>query len=111
MEDIGTSLSLGAAPEEIVPFASNLGLFENLAAAQHICFQSFRTGLDGASAGQHRPLQILFPHSAGTEHVSIGKVLGGHIINREFGQEDSGSGMMNLLKLVIENVLLSIHDC
>lgn len=58
----------------------------------------------------HGPLQILLLDSAGTEQVSVGEVLRGHVSDGQLGQHHLGPRLVDLLQLVVQDVPLGVHD-
>lgn len=62
------------------------------------------------SSDHHGPLQILFLNSASTEQVSVGKVLSSHVTDWQLGQNHLGSGLVDLLQFVIEDVPLCVYN-
>lgn len=53
--------------------------------------QSTKALLQARAAHHHSPLEILLGDAAGTEHVPVREVLGGHIPDGKFGQDHLGS--------------------
>lgn len=62
------------------------------------------------SSDHHGSFQILFLNSAGAEQVSVGKVLSRHVTDGQLGQDHLGSGLVDFLQLVIQDVPLCVYD-
>lgn len=58
----------------------------------------------------HGPPEILFWNPSSTEHVSVSKVLCGDIPNRQFGENNLGSGLVDLVQFVVQDVPLGIYN-
>jgi hypothetical protein len=67
-------------------------------------------GLDNSTSGFGKSVEIFLWDSTSAEEASICEVLSSKISNRELGEDDLGSRLDNLLKLVVNEFPLSIND-
>ena len=68
-QDQGAGLGLGASGQQVVSLTPDLSLFEKLTDTEDIVRQRGNGGLDRSAARLHGSLEILFGHTAGTEHI------------------------------------------
>lgn len=102
--------SLRTTREDVVPLAADLLFLEDLARAEHARCQVLHGRLDRAAARFHRSLEILLDHSTGAEHVSVGKVLRGHVADGQPAEHNFGAALVDLLELVVQDLPLGVHD-
>lgn len=109
-EDDGARLALGKAAEQVEAFASDLFLLEITALSESGIVEVVHRRLDGAAAGLHRAVEVLFGDAARAEHVSVGEVLRRDVSDGQTREDDLGAGFVDLVQLVVEDVPLGVDD-
>lgn len=67
-------------------------------------------GLDGPSAGLHRPDEVLLGDAPCAEHVAVGEVLRGHVANGQLGKHHLGAARVDAGELLIQDVPFGINN-
>ena len=82
-DDQSHSLGACALSEEIESVVSKLFFLKLSTPSKNTIGDSVGGGLDSSTSGLADSLQVILGHSASAEDVSVSKVLGGKITNRE----------------------------
>lgn len=96
-KDDSTGFGLGTVTEEVVPFCSDLFLFETATPAQHFRSESIDSSLDLSSHSLQHSLQVVIGYSPCTEESSVCEVLGSQVSDRQFGEDDLSTTLHNLV--------------
>merc|ERR1740137_95002 len=86
-KDDRARLRFWTAIEVVKSLSSNLLLLEGFARSQCSIIQIMNSRLNSSSTRFQCAVQILLWNSAGTEHVSVSKVLSGYVSNRQLGED------------------------
>ena len=92
-----------------IPFTTDLLLFEVVARSEDGIVHTGNGGEDWSSASLHGSLEIFVDNTSGTEHVTVGKVLGGDISDGKFRENHLGTAQMEFLQFVVEDGPFSIN--
>jgi len=109
-EHEGGRLGLLTASEHVVSLVTKLDLLELAANSEHVRGESLHGGLKDSTGSLGNTGHIILLDSTGAEDVSVGEVLGGEITNGEVREDNLGSGVGDFVKLVVDDVPLSINN-
>lgn len=103
-------LGFGAALENVEALSANLALVKCAAPAKMLVRNVGTRRLNRAADRLNNALQILGRDSAGAEDVTVGKVLGREVANRQLRQNNLGTRRDDRLELLVNDAPLGVDD-
>ena len=109
-KDNSNRLGVGAFSEHVVSLRSELSLFEFTSVTENRRFETVSSSLENGTSGLADALEIILRDATSAENVSVSEVLSGQVTDRELGENNVGSGLDDLLELVVDDLPFGINN-
>ena len=97
--------------KQIVPFGTDLLLFEFAASTQNISSNVVDCGLKLSASSLGNSFHVIFWNSTSTKDSSVSKPLGRQISDWKLWQDNIGSSVFDFLKFFINDFPFGIDNC